>query len=114
MIELLRKEMSLCFLTVTLVFFLMFLAAIGLGGYLFYLISKSLKKYIDSQDMRQEKKEVRKSLGGAISEHRHLCKMIQEFVAESLGVSRQAVSKWEMDYPIRIYLIYFFSKTVQY
>ena len=32
MIELLRKEMSLFFLTVTLAFFLMFLAAIGLGG----------------------------------------------------------------------------------
>ena len=30
-----------------------------------------------------------------IKENRIRCKMTQEFVAESLGVSRQAVSKWE-------------------
>lgn len=40
--------------------------------------------------------EVRKSLGEAIKQHRTGCKMTQEFVAESIGVSRQAVSKWEM------------------
>ena len=27
--------------------------------------------------------------------HRTQCKMTQEFVAETIGVSRQAVSKWE-------------------
>ena len=36
-----------------------------------------------------------RSLGEAIRYHRTRCKMTQEFVAESIGVSRQAVSKWE-------------------
>ena len=31
----------------------------------------------------------------ALKENRLRCKMTQEFVAETLGVSRQAVSKWE-------------------
>ena len=34
-------------------------------------------------------------MGEVLKEHRVRCKMTQEFVAESLGVSRQAVSKWE-------------------
>lgn len=33
--------------------------------------------------------------GEVLKEHRVRCRMTQEFVAESLGVSRQAVSKWE-------------------
>ena len=37
----------------------------------------------------------KKSLGELLKENRIRCKMTQEFVAESLGVSRQAVSKWE-------------------
>ncbi len=45
--------------------------------------------------MRKEKKIVQKTLGEAIREHRSRCKMTQEFVAESIGISRQAVSKWE-------------------
>ena len=35
------------------------------------------------------------SLAEALREHRARCKMTQEFVAEALGVSRPAVSKWE-------------------
>ena len=38
---------------------------------------------------------MRKSLGEALKVHRTQCKMTQEFVSEALGVSRQAVSKWE-------------------
>lgn len=36
-----------------------------------------------------------KSLGEALKENRIRCQMTQEFVAETLGVSRQSVSKWE-------------------
>ena len=45
--------------------------------------------------MREEKKAVAKSLGEALKENRIRCQMTQEFVAETIGVSRQAVSKWE-------------------
>ena len=37
----------------------------------------------------------RSALGEVLKQHREECKMTQEFVAESVGVSRQAVSKWE-------------------
>lgn len=63
--------------------------------YLFVLAAKALKKYIKSSDVRKEKAVSAKSLGEALKEHRIRCKMTQEFVAEHLGVSRQAVSKWE-------------------
>ena len=36
-----------------------------------------------------------KTLADILKESRMRCKMTQEFVAESVGVSRQAVSKWE-------------------
>ena len=45
--------------------------------------------------MRKEKAERARSLGEVLKRHRTECKMTQEFVAETLGVSRQAVSKWE-------------------
>lgn len=35
------------------------------------------------------------SLGEILKMRRTRCKMTREFVAEALGVSRQAVSKWE-------------------
>lgn len=67
------------------------------GGLIYSLILliKALRKYLNSGDARKETAEVRKSLGEALKEHRTRCKMTQEFVAEHLGVSRQAVSKWE-------------------
>lgn len=63
--------------------------------YLFVLVVKALRKNLKSSDVRKEKKNVQVTLGAAIKEHRTRCKMTQEFVAESIGVSRQAVSKWE-------------------
>ena len=54
-----------------------------------------MKKYIKSEPVRKEKAESAKSLREVLKRHRTECKMTQEFVAETLGVSRQAVSKWE-------------------
>lgn len=63
--------------------------------YLLILVIRALRKYVKSEDVRKETLAVRKSLGEALKEHRVRCQMTQEFVAEHLGVSRQAVSKWE-------------------
>ena len=63
--------------------------------YLFLLLVKALRKYLRSGEVRKASAVVRKSLGETLKEHRQNCKMTQEFVAEHLGVSRQAVSKWE-------------------
>ena len=63
--------------------------------YIVILIIKALRKYLKSTDVRKEKNEMKLSLGETLKTYRTNCKMTQEFVAESLGVSRQAVSKWE-------------------
>lgn len=63
--------------------------------YLFILIVKALKKYINSKEVREEKAETVKTLGEVLKRYRTENKMTQEFVAEAIGVSRQAVSKWE-------------------
>lgn len=63
--------------------------------YLFILLVKALRKYLKSGEVRKETAAVRRSLGEVLKEHRTRCKMTQEFIAEHLGVSRQAVSKWE-------------------
>ena len=63
--------------------------------YIIVLLIKALRRYLKSSDVRKEKNKTRKSLGESLKIHRTNCKMTQEFVADSLGVSRQAVSKWE-------------------
>ena len=63
--------------------------------YLFILLVKALLKYLNEHNASQETVAVRKSLGETIKEYRTQKQMTQEFVAEQLGVSRQAVSKWE-------------------
>ena len=71
------------------------LAVLGMLIYLVVLLIRALRKYLRTGETRKEQAQVRRSLGEFIREHRTRCKMTQEFVAESLGVSRQAVSKWE-------------------
>lgn len=71
------------------------LIPLGATVYLFVLLVKALRTYIRSGEVRKEKAAVRLSLGETLKAHRTKCKMTQEFVAESLGISRQAVSKWE-------------------
>lgn len=62
---------------------------------LLILVFKALRKYLNSEPQRQEAAILRRSLGEVLKDHRTRCSMTQEFVAESLDVSRQAVSKWE-------------------
>ena len=63
--------------------------------YVLILLIRALRKYLSGATVRKETAAVRKSLGEALKEQRTRCHMTQEFVAEHLGVSRQAVSKWE-------------------
>lgn len=68
---------------------------IGILVYVFVLLIKALRKYLKSSEVRQEKAILRRSLGEVLKDCRIQNHMTQEFVAEHLGVSRQAVSKWE-------------------
>ena len=78
------------------------LLEIALVGFLIFtfaklliLVFRALRKYLNDTPQRQEETILRKSLGEVLKDHRTRCSMTQEFVAESLNVSRQAVSKWE-------------------
>ena len=67
----------------------------GVLTLLIVLLIKALRKYIKSEPVRSEKKNAQISLGQVLKEHRIRRGVTQEFVAEALNVSRQAVSKWE-------------------
>lgn len=82
-------------LVVAIMYLIMVAVVIMAGIYLFVLVVKALRKYINSKEVREEKELIKKSLAEILKENRVRCKMTQEFVAETLGVSRQAVSKWE-------------------
>ena len=85
-------KINLIFTIVSIVVLIFFVAV---AAYVIYLIIKALRKYTKSAPVRKEKAENAKTLGEVLKQHRMDCKMTQEFVAESIGVSRQAVSKWE-------------------
>ena len=59
------------------------------------LVFRALHKYVNGSPQRQEENVLRRSLGEVLKDHRTRCGMTQEFVAEAMGVTRQAVSKWE-------------------
>ena len=82
-------------LILTLVAIPLTLAVAAAIVYLVYLLIRALRKYLRTAPVRAEKAETAKTLGAVLKQHRGACKMTQEFVAESIGVSRQAVSKWE-------------------
>lgn len=64
-------------------------------AYVVFLLIRALRKYLKSEPVRREKQEKARTLGEVIKRRRTECRMTQEFVAEALGVCRQAVSKWE-------------------
>ncbi len=76
----------------TIILFLLSVPVWAVLAYVVFLIIKALRKYIRSEPLRQEKAEQAKTLGETLKRRRTACKMTQEFVAEALGVSRQAVS----------------------
>lgn len=63
-----------------------------------FAVRKSKKRntgYRPAETVSPQQVEIRKTLGETLKELRTEQNMTQEFVAESLGLSRQAVSKWE-------------------
>lgn len=87
--------MAITGLLILIAWLLFFLPILGGMIYLFVLAIKALRKYLAAGPIRKEKNEVIRTLGECLKEHRTRCKMTQEFVAEAIGVTRQAVSKWE-------------------
>jgi len=72
-----------------------FIAFIIFSIWVLSLVIRALRKYLRSEEVRKEKSVIRKSLGEVLKKQRLNCQMTQEFVAEAIGVSRQAVTKWE-------------------
>ena len=80
---------------VVAVWVLISLGMLALFIYLLILVIRALRVYIRSKEVRGEERALRQSLGDALRALRVENKMTQEFVAQTVGVSRQAVSKWE-------------------
>lgn len=74
---------------------LIFIALWALFIYFIVLVIRALRKYLRSSADRSGSPGQTKSLGEALKAHRTARSFTQEYVAEALGVSRQAVSKWE-------------------
>ena len=71
------------------------LALLGAFVCVVVLLIRALLKYLRSGNDRRSPPEQVKSLGEALKAWRTAAGFTQEYVAEAVGVSRQAVSKWE-------------------
>ena len=71
---------------------LLFLAIWAGLLYLLVLLIRALRKYLRGGEARREKAETCRTLGEILTEKSGNLNLV---VAEALGVSRQAVSKWE-------------------
>lgn len=74
---------------------LVFIALCALFIYFIVLVIRALRKYLHSNAGGGNPPEQARSLGEALKARRTAANYTQEYVAEALGVSRQAVSKWE-------------------
>ncbi len=74
---------------------ILFIAIVAGFIYIVRLLIKALKKYIGEEKPTPQVKVLRMSLAERLKSLRVEHNYTQEFVAESLNVSRQAVSKWE-------------------
>ncbi len=86
--------MSIAFVTTLFSLFNLFLV-IGLFYLMFKFLLYGIRFFKSNIRQTEQKKILRKSLSENLKERRIRNNMTQEFVAEQLGVSRQAVSKWE-------------------
>ncbi len=89
--------MAIPVLWITVINTILFLVKLAGIIFLVVLLIRALLKYQRSGEVRKEKAQARRSLGEVLKAQRLQHKMTQEFVVERLGVSRQAVSKWESD-----------------
>ena len=79
----------------TILFTLIMIIPIFIIGIIILIVFLCTRKKNKPQYVTPQQEEIRKTLGETLKELRTERNMTQEFVAESLGLSRQAVSKWE-------------------
>lgn len=83
------------FVAVPVLIFIVALWALIFAALILLIRALWVYTHYHDKNNRPEIVAARKSLGETIKAHRTRCNMTQELVAERLGVSRQAVSKWE-------------------
>lgn len=83
------------FSIILIMLFLLGILGVGALVLIVVLVVHATNKKNSSKVVPVEQREVTRTLGEKIKENRMRCNMTQEYVAETVGVSRQAVSKWE-------------------